>query len=83
MPALRVRVDNRTGHLNSEITAAYSSPYIAKMQDPELEANPHPYACYNKEEDAKTLVGNWVEEKALQDMTGLTRYEVSLPHMQA
>ena len=38
----------------------------------------HGFASYNKQplEDAPTLVGNWVEERSLQDRTGVTRYEV-------
>ncbi|KAG2486279.1 hypothetical protein HYH03_015103 [Edaphochlamys debaryana] len=33
----------------------------------------HPYANYNKFDEAPTLVGNWVEERSLKECTGLTR----------
>ncbi|GIL78511.1 hypothetical protein Vretifemale_7872, partial [Volvox reticuliferus] len=33
----------------------------------------HPYLSYNKSEDVPTLVGNWVEERNLKDLTGISR----------
>eukprot|EP00195_Chlamydomonas_chlamydogama_P015010 CAMPEP_0202909992 /NCGR_PEP_ID=MMETSP1392-20130828/50783_1 /ASSEMBLY_ACC=CAM_ASM_000868 /TAXON_ID=225041 /ORGANISM="Chlamydomonas chlamydogama, Strain SAG 11-48b" /LENGTH=274 /DNA_ID=CAMNT_0049599937 /DNA_START=124 /DNA_END=948 /DNA_ORIENTATION=+ len=38
---------------------------------------PHPYTNYNKTpvDTAPTLIGNWVEERALKEATGTTRYE--------
>eukprot|EP00798_Chlamydomonas_sp_ICE-L_P007565 gene7565-718_t len=41
----------------------------------------HGFASYNKGypiDGAPTLVGNWTEERSLQDMTGVTRYETFL-----
>lgn len=32
-----------------------------------------PFMSYNKVDDVPTLVGNWVEERALKDLTGVTR----------
>lgn len=37
-----------------------------------------PYINYNKQDDVPTLVGNWVEERHLKDMTGITRNMVSM-----
>jgi hypothetical protein len=34
------------------------------------------FSGYNKDGQGGARVGNWVEELALQDMTGSTRYEV-------
>ncbi|GLC39037.1 hypothetical protein PLESTB_001286400 [Pleodorina starrii] len=33
----------------------------------------HPYQSYNKQEDVPTLIGNWVEERHLKDLTGVAR----------
>ncbi|GIL59586.1 hypothetical protein Vafri_14332 [Volvox africanus] len=33
----------------------------------------HPYLSYNKSEDVPTLVGNWVEERNLKELTGISR----------
>ncbi|KXZ50088.1 hypothetical protein GPECTOR_18g65 [Gonium pectorale] len=33
----------------------------------------HPYLSYNKQEDVPTLIGNWVEERHLKDLTGVAR----------
>ncbi|PNH05922.1 hypothetical protein TSOC_007785, partial [Tetrabaena socialis] len=32
-----------------------------------------PFARYNKQDEAPTLIGNWVEERNLKEMTGTTR----------
>jgi hypothetical protein len=42
----------------------------------------HPFTSYNKNgalAHAPTLIGNWVEEAALRDATGVSRYEVRKP----
>ncbi|GAX79489.1 hypothetical protein CEUSTIGMA_g6930.t1 [Chlamydomonas eustigma] len=42
----------------------------------EDERSPHPYTNFNKQpQDAPTLVGNWQEERAMKEATGITRYE--------
>ena len=45
----------------------------------EEEHAPHPYTNFNKQPDGSvsTLTGNWVEERALKEVTGTTRYQVS------
>uniref|UniRef100_A0A7S3VIF5 Uncharacterized protein n=1 Tax=Dunaliella tertiolecta TaxID=3047 RepID=A0A7S3VIF5_DUNTE len=40
-----------------------------------LEPLPHPYTNYNRTGNVTALVGNWVEEQALKDATGLSRFE--------
>jgi hypothetical protein len=46
----------------------------------EEEHSPHPYTNFNKQpQDAPTLVGNWQEERAMKEATGITRYEVCAP----
>ncbi len=54
-------------------------PFVALPAFGAPEEAPHPFTGYNKppKETASTLVGNWVEERALKDATGTARYEVS------
>ena len=40
----------------------------------------HPFAEFNKCENQGTLVGNWVEEHALKDLTGSFRYKAWVDH---
>lgn len=51
-----------------------------------LEADEHPFTAFNKGDGlvgAPTLVGNWQEERALQELTSVTRYEVRCPPSRA
>lgn len=36
-----------------------------------------PYTSYNKQDEVPTLIGNWVEERELKELTGVTRNLVS------
>lgn len=36
----------------------------------------HPFSGYNKKDIHTALVGNWVEERALEADTGIFRYQV-------
>ena len=38
-----------------------------------------PYRSYNKQETVTTLLGNWVEERVLEEETGVNRYKVRPP----
>ena len=67
-----------TLYLAHPILSKDVSSIILKMEFEEEEHAPHPYTNYNKQPDGSvsTLTGNWVEERALKDVTGTTRYQV-------
>lgn len=47
-----------------------------KSSLPNMGGDEHPFSGYNKRDIHNALVGNWVEERALEADTGIFRYQV-------